>query len=407
MVIKVAMLVLFFGVMIGVGLYCRKTATNVNGFVLGGRNVGPWLTAFAYGTSYFSAVIFIGYAGQFGWKFGIASTWIGIGNAVIGSLLAWVILGKRTRSMTHNLNSKTMPEFFGQRFDSKFLKILASIIVFIFLIPYTASLYGGSKSGGFKALEERYKQANVYGDSGVARMLGSGTLARGSILYGQELWGDEKNRRFMDDAWAETGLKGIQTFTDGFTDAVTQFANGAKTFKDALKDFATSSLQTIGNWIIQMSVKAMAMLAIKSMFPEFFGAQVYSEPIGPTQVPNAGGFYGRAAAGGAVSGGIPNRDSVNTKLMPGEYVLKKSAVDYLGKNFLNALNANTAQTMSAVSGDIIAGDNSPASVVNVWVVSDEEEAGMGPNDVIATITKDIRNGGQTRQLIKSIVAGRK
>ena len=143
MVIKVAMLVLFFGVMIGVGLYCRKTATNVNGFVLGGRNVGPWLTAFAYGTSYFSAVIFIGYAGQFGWKFGIASTWIGIGNAVIGSLLAWVILGKRTRSMTHNLNSKTMPEFFGQRFDSKFLKILASIIVFIFLIPYTASLYNG------------------------------------------------------------------------------------------------------------------------------------------------------------------------------------------------------------------------------------------------------------------------
>lgn len=275
------------------------------------------------------------------------------------------------------------------------------------LLPYTASLYGGSKSGGFKALEESYKRANVYGDSGFARTLGSGALARGSILYGQELWGDEKNRRFMDDAWAETGLKGIQTFTDGFTDAVTQFANGAKTFKDALKDFATSSLQTIGNWIIHMSVKAMAMLAIKSMFPEFFGAQVYSEPIGPTQVPNVGGFYGRAAAGGAVSGGIPNRDSVNTKLMPGEYVLKKSAVDYLGKNFLNALNANTAQTMSAVSGDIIAGDNSPASVVNVWVVSDEEEAGMGPNDVIATITKDIRNGGQTRQLIKSIVAGRK
>ena len=71
-----------------------KHATDVNGFVLGGRSVGPWLTAFAYGTSYFSAVIFIGYAGQFGWKYGIASTWIGVGNALIGSLLAWVILGK-------------------------------------------------------------------------------------------------------------------------------------------------------------------------------------------------------------------------------------------------------------------------------------------------------------------------
>ncbi len=143
MVLKILMLLVFFGVMIGIGLYCRKHATDVNGFVLGGRSVGPWLTAFAYGTSYFSAVIFVGYAGQFGWKYGIASTWIGIGNAVIGSLLAWVVLGRRTRIMTQHLNSATMPEFFGKRFDSKALKITASIIVFIFLIPYTASLYNG------------------------------------------------------------------------------------------------------------------------------------------------------------------------------------------------------------------------------------------------------------------------
>ncbi len=143
MILKALMLVVFFGVMVGIGLYCRKNATDVNGFVLGGRAVGPWLTAFAYGTSYFSAVIFIGYAGQFGWKFGLASTWIGLGNAFIGSLLPWLILGRRTRSMTRHLDSKTMPEFFGQRFDSKFLKIFASIIVFVFLIPYTASLYNG------------------------------------------------------------------------------------------------------------------------------------------------------------------------------------------------------------------------------------------------------------------------
>ncbi|MEE0873509.1 MAG: sodium:solute symporter, partial [Ruminococcus sp.] len=143
MITKIIMLFLFFGVMVGVGIYCRKKATNVSGFVLGGRSVGPWLTAFAYGTSYFSAVIFIGYAGQFGWKFGIASTWIGIGNAAVGSLLAWVILGRRTRIMTQHLNSSTMPEFFGKRFDSKGLKIGASIITFIFLIPYTASLYNG------------------------------------------------------------------------------------------------------------------------------------------------------------------------------------------------------------------------------------------------------------------------
>ncbi|MBE6908511.1 MAG: sodium:solute symporter [Ruminococcaceae bacterium] len=143
MVIKVLMLVVFFGVMVGIGLYCRRNATDVNGFVLGGRNVGPWLTAFAYGTSYFSAVIFVGYAGQFGWKYGIAATWVGIGNALIGSLLAWAVLGRRTRIMTQHLASATMPEFFGRRFGSKQLKLAASVVIFIFLIPYTASLYNG------------------------------------------------------------------------------------------------------------------------------------------------------------------------------------------------------------------------------------------------------------------------
>ena len=140
------LVICFFALMIGVGLYCRKKATSVDGFVLGGRSVGPWLTAFAFGTSYFSAVIFVGYAGQFGWNFGLASTWIGLGNAFIGSLLAWNILGRRTRIMTQHLDSKTMPDFFEKRFGSSKLKIVASVIVFVFLIPYTASLYNGLSS---------------------------------------------------------------------------------------------------------------------------------------------------------------------------------------------------------------------------------------------------------------------
>lgn len=140
---KLAALIIYFAIMVGIGLYCRKHATDVNGFVLGGRSVGPWLTAFAYGTSYFSAVVFVGYAGQFGWKYGIAATWAGIGNAIIGSLLAWIILGKRTRVMSQHLDSATMPQFFGKRFDSKALKIASSVIIFIFLVPYTASLYNG------------------------------------------------------------------------------------------------------------------------------------------------------------------------------------------------------------------------------------------------------------------------
>ncbi|MDR3148643.1 MAG: sodium:solute symporter [Oscillospiraceae bacterium] len=143
MAIKIILLLVFVAVTVAVGLVCRRRAADVAGFVLGGRNVGSWLTAFAYGTSYFSAVIFVGYAGQFGWKYGMSATWIGLGNALIGSLLAWLILGRRTYAMTRQLNSTTMPDFFEARFKSRNLKLAASAIIFIFLIPYTASLYNG------------------------------------------------------------------------------------------------------------------------------------------------------------------------------------------------------------------------------------------------------------------------
>ena len=111
---KILMIVIFFAVTVAIGIYCRRHAGSVGDFVLGGRSVGPWVTAFAYGTSYFSSVVFVGYAGQFGWNFGVAATWIGIGNALIGSLLAWVLLGRRTRVMTKHLESATMPDFFLQ-----------------------------------------------------------------------------------------------------------------------------------------------------------------------------------------------------------------------------------------------------------------------------------------------------
>ena len=140
---KLLLLAAYFAVLLFIGFKCRRGASSVDGFVLGGRSVGAWLTAFAYGTSYFSAVVFVGYAGQFGWKYGIAASWAGIGNALVGSLLAWTVLGRRTRLLTQHLDASTMPEFFGRRFDSRALKIVASVIIFVFLVPYTASLYNG------------------------------------------------------------------------------------------------------------------------------------------------------------------------------------------------------------------------------------------------------------------------
>ncbi len=141
--VKILFIIVFFAATIYIGFYCRKKAKTSSDFVLGGRSIGPWLSAFAYGTSYFSAVIFIGYAGSFGWAFGVSAFWIGLGNAFIGSLLAWKVLGKKTRIMTQALGSSTMPDFFQKRFNSKALKIASSVIIFVFLIPYTAALYNG------------------------------------------------------------------------------------------------------------------------------------------------------------------------------------------------------------------------------------------------------------------------
>ncbi|MDR2881524.1 MAG: sodium:solute symporter family protein [Azoarcus sp.] len=143
MFFKVLIVLLFIAVTIYIGFYARKHSRDVDGFVLGGRKVGPWLSAFAYGTTYFSAVVFVGYAGQFGWKYGMSVVWVGLGNAFIGSLLVWYVLGARTRAMTHHLRAQTMPEFFGARFSSPALRIAAAAIIFIFLIPYTASVYNG------------------------------------------------------------------------------------------------------------------------------------------------------------------------------------------------------------------------------------------------------------------------
>lgn len=134
---------LFAAVMLVIGIYSYYKTKTIDGFLLGGRNVGAWISAFAYGTSYFSAVIFVGYSGKHGWDIGIGSIWIGIGNAVLGCLASWLLFAGRTRAMTHSLGSKTMPEFFEKRYKSKTLKIISAVVIFVFLVPYSAAVYQG------------------------------------------------------------------------------------------------------------------------------------------------------------------------------------------------------------------------------------------------------------------------
>lgn len=139
----IIILVVYIIMMVGVAIYSRNRSKNLNDFFLAGRGLGGWMSAFAYGTTYFSSVIFVGYAGKFGWNIGLSAVFIGIGNALIGSLLAWKLLANRTRVMTHRLGASTMPGFFEKRYEARGLKLLSSLIIFVFLIPYSASVYQG------------------------------------------------------------------------------------------------------------------------------------------------------------------------------------------------------------------------------------------------------------------------
>ncbi|MGI6562883.1 MAG: sodium:solute symporter family transporter [Clostridia bacterium] len=140
---KYVFLFAFIALMAAIGIISRKKVKNIDDFFLGGRNIGPWISAFSYGASYFSAVIFIGYAGKIGWEMGFSAVWIGIFNALIGTYLAWAVLGKKARDMTRRLEAKTMPEFFEKRYNSKNMKMFSALMIFIFLVPYSASVYKG------------------------------------------------------------------------------------------------------------------------------------------------------------------------------------------------------------------------------------------------------------------------
>ena len=130
--LTIAVYIIFIGT---ISILNSKKTKSIADFTVGGRNAGAWLSAFSYGTAYFSAVMFIGYAGGTGWKYGLWGVLPGIGNAIIGSLFAWLVLAKRTREITRRLHIKSMPQFFEKRFGSKAMKDFCTAVIFLFLIP--------------------------------------------------------------------------------------------------------------------------------------------------------------------------------------------------------------------------------------------------------------------------------
>ena len=227
---------------------------------------------------------------------------------------------------------------------------------------------------------------------------------------------------------------GETIYNSGLTNmenALISICDRTKSVSDAFRDMLADILKEIRNFLIKQAVQQFFMMLGSVITSAGMSSVMTSVPSGTVAGPSGSGVVTNGqgvispqirpgmnlqispitrAAGGMVTGGIKGRDSVHAKLMPGEYVIKKSAVDVLGTKFLNNLNTNTTQTMNAVGammgGTSLEGQSEPA-VVNVWVVSERDEAQMGPNDVIATISKDLQQGGTTKKLIQTIVAGRK
>ncbi len=143
MTIKIIVIALYALMIIGVGIAGMRKTKSFSDFFLGGGNVGPWMTAFSYGTAYFSAVVFIGFAGKVGWGFGYSGIWIGVINALIGVLGVWAFMGWKIKKVSTEMKIHTMSEFLEKRYNSPFMKLMAGIAIFIFMVPYSAAVFIG------------------------------------------------------------------------------------------------------------------------------------------------------------------------------------------------------------------------------------------------------------------------
>jgi solute:Na+ symporter, SSS family len=143
MALKIIVVALYAIMIIIVGIIGLRKTKSFNDFFLGGGNVGPWMTAFSYGTAYFSAVLFIGFAGMIGWNFGYSGLWIALFNAFVGVLGVWALFGWRIKKMSSEYGVSTLSEFLEKRYQSPLIKLLSAIVIFVFMIPYSAAVFMG------------------------------------------------------------------------------------------------------------------------------------------------------------------------------------------------------------------------------------------------------------------------
>jgi SSS family transporter len=125
-----------------IGALTSRRSSSREGFFLGGRRMGPWVTSLSYVAAYFSSVLIIG-GGGFGYRYGLATLWIGAINVLVGITLVWIVLGRRLRRLTARLGTMTVPGFLAERFRSPRLRIVSALVVAGFLVIYNVSILKG------------------------------------------------------------------------------------------------------------------------------------------------------------------------------------------------------------------------------------------------------------------------
>lgn len=200
----------------------------------------------------------------------------------------------------------------------------------------------------------------------------------------------------------------FETINSSFANMVQGIASGTQSIGDSFRNMAMSIIESM----LQIAAQEAAMGLFKMVLGSISfgsGQQVYDAPIGPTQ-PVTSGFHGLPGKnnGGFIRANsgkyIPTRDSVPVLARPGEFILRNSAVDLIGRDNLEALNAMGNRVTSKSSGVQMPRPEGEKKV-NVYVVAPDQKPSMGPNDVIATISEDIIKGGSTKKLIKSVNMG--
>ena len=135
-------LILYVAALVVIGIWSAKKARTADDFVIGGRKLGPWVTALSFIAVYFSSVLIIG-GGGFGYKFGMSTVWIGAINVLVGCTLCWIVLGKRVRILTERMGVNTISGFFMKRYGSPEAGIFSAFVIFLFLIIYNVSVVKG------------------------------------------------------------------------------------------------------------------------------------------------------------------------------------------------------------------------------------------------------------------------